>query len=178
MSQEQKNKLSESQKRRYLLNGNPLKGRKRPDLAGANSAHAHGVVRVNDGFMYQTVVDAASDNGISQSNVSLCCLGRLTHAGCMPGNNEWAIFRYKEDYDKMSDSEIENCLSFARAKKSNHKSIPVVCITTGEVFGSMKEAAMRYNLDPSELTKCCKGRKQFCGKDPNTNTRLSWQYIS
>lgn len=57
------------------------------------------------------------------------------------------------------------CL-FRRAKtqresgcqKNNGRGLPVICITTGQTFPSINEAARYFNIDASSIAKCCKGR--------------------
>jgi len=52
----------------------------------------------------------------------------------------------------------------------------VHCATTGESFGYMGEACVKYNLDRSNLTKACKGKTKWCGIHPDTGERLIWVY--
>ena len=39
----------------------------------------------------------------------------------------------------------------------------VVCIETGEVFSSIRQASKSINVDPSSITKCCKGKRKTAG---------------
>lgn len=43
------------------------------------------------------------------------------------------------------------------------------CVTTGEVFSSIKEAEIKYGLSHSNIIACCKGRRNTC-------RGLSWRY--
>lgn len=58
--------------------------------------------------------------------------------------------------------------------KNNVKSKPVICLNTGEIFESVRQGALKYNLDPSHLTKCCKGKVLSCGKIDNKY--MYWEY--
>ena len=46
----------------------------------------------------------------------------------------------------------------------------VVCIETGEVFSSIRQASKSINVDPSSITKCCKGKRKTAGG-------YHWQYL-
>jgi len=62
-------------------------------------------------------------------------------------------------------------------KGANHPiAKKVICITTGEVFNYMGEASIKYNIDRSNLTKCCKGKTNWCGIHPETKEKLTWSY--
>lgn len=43
---------------------------------------------------------------------------------------------------------------------NNSRAIPVICITTGKLFGSGAEAADYYKLTASSITATCKGRRK------------------
>lgn len=45
----------------------------------------------------------------------------------------------------------------------------VLCVTTNEVFESMSDASRKYNVDVSNITACCKGRRKTAGG-------LKWAY--
>lgn len=51
----------------------------------------------------------------------------------------------------------------------------IICITTGEVFNFIKEAAEKYNIDNSGITKCCKGKLKYFGSSSEYG-KLQWAY--
>lgn len=55
-------------------------------------------------------------------------------------------------------------------KASEAKFTKVRCITTGEIFNSIKEAAETYNLAHSNIVACCNGRRNKCGG-------MEWEYV-
>ena len=58
----------------------------------------------------------------------------------------------------------------APKRKPHPHSRPVVCVETGEVFPSVRQAAAFSNLDPSSITKACKGAySTVCG--------FHWKYV-
>jgi len=64
-----------------------------------------------------------------------------------------------------------------RVKGANHPiATKIKCLTTGETFDYMGEASIKYNIDRSNLTKCCKGKTNWCGIHPVTKEKLTWSY--
>lgn len=57
-----------------------------------------------------------------------------------------------------------------------HRSRKVLCVTTGEVFETIKAGAIKYNCRSSEIIKVCKGKNKTCGKLED-GTRLVWKYV-
>lgn len=53
----------------------------------------------------------------------------------------------------------------------------VALINTGEIFSTMKEAAEKYNCNPSGISGCCLGNCKSTGRHPDTNEKLVWRYI-
>ena len=59
--------------------------------------------------------------------------------------------------------------------------IKVICLTTEEVFDSIKEASDKYNMyNGSSISQCCLpyGKSKSAGKHPITKEKLVWQYYS
>lgn len=57
---------------------------------------------------------------------------------------------------------------------SANKSIPVVCIDTGEIFKSASAASVKYGFGPrggSKITACCRGRQKTC-------MGMKWRYLN
>lgn len=61
--------------------------------------------------------------------------------------------------------------------ENNPQSRQVRCITTDETFNCMIEGATKYNVDPSHISKCCKGKAKSAGKNPVTGEKLKWEYV-
>ena len=93
-------------------------------------------------------------------------------------------FRKNTHLTKETKQKISNTLRTKYSKIDhpnkgrNHPSIkPIICITTKRFFYTTKEGAKYYNLDPSSLTKCCKGKIKSCGKSPS-GLPLKWKYLN
>ena len=52
----------------------------------------------------------------------------------------------------------------------------VICITTGKIFNSLKEAENYYNVGKSHISDCSRGTRKSAGKLPNGEP-LKWKYV-
>ncbi len=66
-----------------------------------------------------------------------------------------------ESRKKMSEAHIGQI-------PANKKSI--ICIETGVIYSTIKEATREYSLDPSSVVKCLKGKRNICGG-------FHWKYV-
>jgi 5-methylcytosine-specific restriction endonuclease McrA len=89
--------------------------------------------------------------------------------------NRWSLksnhlFWYDE-YVNMSIDNINKIINHL-----NRNSIKVICITTGIIFGSLLEAASKYELKfASGIALVCNGKRKHSGKLPD-GTPLQWMY--
>ena len=56
------------------------------------------------------------------------------------------------------------------SKEMSTDSKEVVCVETGEVFSSIRQASKSSGVDFSSITKCCKGKRKTAGG-------YHWQYL-
>lgn len=127
----------------------------------------------------------------------------INHLDEQPYNNykenlEWCTHKYNNNYgnhnEKISKAK-EGHVPWNKGKtgtphtkewKINHskrmtgtnnsRCRKVTCITTGETFNYIKEAAEKYNICPQGISHCCRGKYKTAGKLPN-GTPLQWKYI-
>lgn len=75
---------------------------------------------------------------------------------------------------KVQTKEVREKISRGRLGKykgrNSYNCKKVRCITTGEVFYSLNEAGEKYNINPSNITECCRGRYK-------TAKGLKWEYV-
>ena len=81
---------------------------------------------------------------------------------------------FKKWYDSLTKEE-QDALTEKRAVGKRKK---VICLTTNEIFNSMKEACDKYHLDSGSLTKVCQGKLKHTGKHPITQEKLAWAYYT
>ena len=73
-------------------------------------------------------------------------------------------------YGKHHTEETKQILSKIRSKT-------VECITTKEIFKSIKEASKKYNINDTSISRCCKNKSKYAGKHPVTGEKLVWRYV-
>ena len=62
------------------------------------------------------------------------------------------------------------------AKRPRTRYRSVICITTGEIFDTIKDAVKKYKVHSTNISQCCRGNIKHTGKLPD-GTPLEWQYI-
>lgn len=101
-------------------------------------------------------------------------------------NLEWCTYKYNLNYGNVR-------YKMSKAHRGKPKPLPtimvvdgkeytrtsVICLTTGEVFKTIKEAAKYYNIENlrSHISRMCKGTRQYSylGTLPD-KTPLKWMY--
>lgn len=91
-------------------------------------------------------------------------------------NLEWCNRKYNTNYGTRNKRQSEKMKG---KYTGNHhpKSRKVKCITTDEVFTTIKEACEKYNVKQPSITACCRGKLKSAGKHPITGKKLVWTYI-
>lgn len=78
---------------------------------------------------------------------------------------------------KISEANKGRIISEETKKKlSKINSKTVICLTTGECFGSAHEAGERYGVSFSDVARVCRGGRKSAGKLPD-GTKLRWVYV-
>jgi hypothetical protein len=54
--------------------------------------------------------------------------------------------------------------------------VKIICLTTREIFDSIKDANIKYNANYTSISKCCKGKAKSAGKHPVTGEKMVWMY--
>ncbi len=91
-------------------------------------------------------------------------------------NLEWCTRDYNNNYGNHNKKLSENHADFSGDKHPRAKKVR--CITTNEVFNTIKEAGEKYNIkNTSNITQCCKGKRKYAGKHPVTGEKLVWEYV-
>ena len=76
---------------------------------------------------------------------------------------------------KKLSKETKLKISEGRKGADNPASKKIICITTGFIFDTIKQASNFYKCDGSGISKCCRGKEKHCGKLED-GTKLSWMY--
>ena len=80
-------------------------------------------------------------------------------------------------YGKHHTEKARKKISEAKKGKNNPGARAVICLTTGRMFFTAKEAAEYYDIDSSSIIKRCRGKGNYCGKLPD-GTKLVWRYLN
>lgn len=145
---------------------------------GENSPVSKKVVLLNTKEFFITISEAEQRFNISGNTISKCCKGKLKSAGKL--NGKPLVWRYYEDYKKMTINDINTALNIAVSMgkgSKNNNSKGVVLLNTLEIFNYMTLAHEKYGVDISHIVKCCKGKAKSAGKHPETGEKLVWQYL-
>ncbi|PFA84002.1 GIY-YIG nuclease family protein [Bacillus thuringiensis] len=129
------------------------------------------VVLTNTGEVFETAAQGAKKYNLSQGSVLSCCGGRIKSAGKLP-NGEYSVWVYEDEYDSNKN------YYFHRHKGShNPRAKKIICLTTGEIFETMTEAAKKYNISSNgcKISLACTGKRKHVGRLPD-GTKLAWSY--
>lgn len=144
--------------------------------AAVRKVRAHSVVCLNTGMVFEAISDAAAFYDVLQSTISSCCTGAIFSAGKL--NGEPLVWRYAEDYVRMSASEISQCLLRPSAMKHVPRNCKhVVCVNDNIEFETVKEAAAFYHIKyPSQISAAIRHGAGKAGIHPKTGAKLQWSY--
>jgi hypothetical protein len=113
---------------------------------------------------YSSVIEAEYDTGVYHSHICACCNKKMF----MAGPYHWL---YLEDYDEGYDtSTIIQLIESGRVVPKPQKK-EIVCLETGQVFNSVREAAEYVSVERAAIRSCCQGKNQTC-------QQLHWAYLS
>ena len=72
------------------------------------------------------------------------------------------------------EGKIDKPVEEAKRPRTRYRS--VICVTTGEIFDTIKDAVKKYKVHSTNISQCCRGNIKHTGKLPD-GTPLEWQYI-
>lgn len=102
-----------------------------------------------------------------------------------PFTKEWLTQFNKSEKKRKQVSDfmrarLADPLSYAKHVKvtTAQTKQKVKCVNTGKIFDSLEEARAWCGLkSSSHISDCCRGERQYAGKDPVTGNKLQWCYI-
>lgn len=116
------------------------------------------VLCIETGVVYPSVAEAQRETGVM--NISMACNGKLRHSKGF----HWC---FADEADKTHVVKVLTRPIKLPCKK-------VVCIETGEVFGSMKEAAAKYGISASAVKLSC--NRYITGQAYFQKSKKHWKY--
>lgn len=144
-----------------------------------------------DGFDHEILYSGLSETQAVVLEVSLIAYYDLTNREKGYNKSEGGDIVSEESRRKMSESHKgeknpmygkgellkgENSYLYGKFGKEHPRSKSVICLTTGIVYGSAKEAERMTGLAQTNISSACRGKTRSAGKLPD-GTRLKWKYI-
>ena len=129
-------------------------------LVGGDNPRARAVINLDTLEVFETLTEAGKKYSTSVENIVTVCQRkeRGKHGTRkMTGGHRWM---YYSEYLKKGD--------VVGVVKNNHFKA-VINKDTGEIFNTAKEASDFYKIDPSQLSKVCKGKLKTAGG-------FKWEY--
>lgn len=139
---------------------------------GEKAHQCRKVICITNGETFDYIKQAEEKYGVNCRSISTCCKGKLKSAGVIDGKP--AIWMYLEDYEKLSEEEVNKIKNQELSNKGRPKS--VICTTTGKIYESAHEAGRQTGVENSNIVACCRGKQKSAGKDENGN-KLIWKYL-
>ena len=96
---------------------------------------------------------------------------RMAKLGKYKGKNNPSYGRKHtiETKQKMSENHADV------SGKNNPIATSVICITTKRIFYTTREGAKYYKCNQGNISACCRGKRNYCGK--YKNQKLVWKYL-
>lgn len=133
----------------------------------------------NKGFDHEILY-----SGLSQRQAEIMEVSLIAYYNSTDENKGYNIslgggLQSEETRQKISEAKKgENNPNYGKTGRDNHRSKTVICITTGQCFGSACEAARWLGINNGKhISNCCTGERNFAYKLPD-GTKLKWKYIS
>ena len=77
----------------------------------------------------------------------------------------------------VNEDLIKKCIAIEETREKKGRTRSVVCVTTGDVFDSIKNAAKNYNIHANNIAQCCRGSIKHAGRLQDGQL-LEWQYVT
>jgi len=144
---------------------------------GKDSYKPTKIICLNDLKIFECIIDASRHYNVSKSSISSNCSNNITKYSVKQKDGNSLMFMYFEDYLNSSKEEIDLKLNYKYVSKKGgqvYNARKIICLSTEEIFDSVSDAVIKYNLSQPNIVKCCKGERKYCGK--LEGMKLTWMY--
>jgi len=155
--------MSESAKKRVLKYGVNFKGRKHSEETKRILSKQHIGMKQSE----ETIKKRVEKNKGQTRNIEIKL--KMSESALKSWNKNRKINLSKKMKQKWENNKTRKEELSERTKKT------VYCITTGEIFDSVIEASVKYNLDNSSIGKCCRKEQRYCGT-LESGEKLIWVF--
>ena len=139
-----------------------------------NSKNARKIRCKETNDIFGTVADA--QRWANTTHIVDVLMGRRQYAGRNPITGQklsWEYVNNDAKITKICKEQTQTCFSKLRKKKKK-----ILCLNTGKIFLSIKDAANWCNLkSSSNISEVAKGKRKTAGKHPVTKEPLYWKYV-
>jgi hypothetical protein len=139
---------------------------------GENNPRCRTVICLNTGEVFNYVKQAVEKYGVGCQTIVACCRGKLKSAGVIDGKP--AVWMYYEDYQKLSEEEVNKIKN--QELPNGGRSKAVICLNTGVIYESTREAERETGINHGSISACCRGKQKFV-KDPITGEKLIFMFL-
>lgn len=123
---------------------------------------------------FDSITQASKEVGMNPSNISSCL--RKNHADNKKHyTSARKIWLYHQDWDRLSREQKEVIFD-SKPRQVFCRRVPVLCVTTGVIYESVKAAAKSVGIDPKRVSKCLRGENSYTTAPDGK--RYSWEYAS
>ena len=133
------------------------------------------VICINTGEIFNNSRIAGEKYNIEITDIQKCCNYKKRFAGTHNGiRMKWMYYdEYLNNTIKRNEVKSEDYSDSKYVYESRVK--PVICINTGKIYDSIKEA--EKDTGAYHISRCCRGKRKTSGKDKNGN-KLIWRYYN
>ena len=160
---------------------------------GENSTRGKCVICLGSGVIYNSVKDAAKDNGITDITMIDWCRKYYNFMYLDEYNtlselekNYYTNFDWKSfNHNKLSKAHSRENLSENTLKKyrqstsgcKNPRAFAIFSPELGETFWGAKDVYDKYGINRGSISSCIQGKLKHAGKHPITGEPLTWQKL-
>lgn len=142
-----------------------LELQKRIEINNKPSPICKKVICLNTLKTYDSISDAARQTKISKKGILRCCKKEVPHTN----KYKWM---YYDEYLQLDDDEKKN---IDINDLSNKNSTTIVCLNTGEIFNTYRDAARSYGSEYGDTIRDhIRGEYSYAGIHPETGEFLKW----
>lgn len=113
--------------------------------------HCKKIICLETGNIYKSITDASNITGICRGDIGKCCLGQIKTAS----GYHWQYYKDELNLEENRKRLIDK-IGYGRGKK-------IICVETGKIYNSIKEASIDINIDNSSIGKAVKGIQETAG---------------
>lgn len=133
-------------------------------MLGVNHPNRKEVICLETGEIFISITAAANSIGVDYSAITRCCNG-------LTGTVKKLHWLFYNDYLYKSQIELDEVM-----KKENLRDHKVVCLNTGEIFQSIKDAHEQTGVNANAIGQCCSGKRKKAGFDKDGNSQVFMYY--